>query len=414
MTRFNIRNIKVSHAIFVVPLVPFLVAVVFSAILISHKLNEVRQLGNLSQLTMPISLVSQAVHEQQKERGATAVYLASEGSDFKRELSEQRQLTDLRHADILGFLEENDLSVIDKGFGQKISNFREKFQAVSQIRSDVDSMRIPTKQAIAYYTNLNREMLELVQTVSLLSDDKQVSEATAGFVDFLKGKEKAGIERAVGSSGYAAGMFSVGQVAQLKGLIEAQDVNFANFLFSATPKAKSAFGKMENSASVKEVTELRNLALTKGVDGALGSHTGVDFFDAQTKRINQLKEIENLISGELQVMMSAKKSAAEAGLYFLLAVSAIAGGLALACSVYFARCIRVDFLRLSLQRKSLLMENSTPKSLQSAITSLERFWPHWKSFGIIVLSNVKWRHAKPKNAKSGLNAHGANRNAKLK
>ena len=46
------------------------------------------------------------VHEQQKERGATAVFMSSQGNRFRPELSNQRRATDARKSEAVAEIEK--------------------------------------------------------------------------------------------------------------------------------------------------------------------------------------------------------------------------------------------------------------------------------------------------------------------
>ncbi len=103
---FKIKDIKVSSAILIVPLIPFVVAGMLATFLILQQNRTVSELDALDRMIQPVALVSNAVHEQQKERGATAVYLGSDGGEvFSAELAAQRRETDARHDAFRTYLE---------------------------------------------------------------------------------------------------------------------------------------------------------------------------------------------------------------------------------------------------------------------------------------------------------------------
>lgn len=77
-------------------------------------------MGRLQQLINPIDLLSNLVHEQQKERGATAVFIGSDGKDFRKELEAQRLVTDAKTAVLITHLAENDLSAHDAELGRQM------------------------------------------------------------------------------------------------------------------------------------------------------------------------------------------------------------------------------------------------------------------------------------------------------
>jgi len=94
-----LKNIKISRAFLLVVLVPLLVALIFASKLVLQEFQHIQGLDRLSQLVSLSVKMSNLVHEQQKERGATAVFVGSKGTRFRSELAAQRNLTDQKRSD---------------------------------------------------------------------------------------------------------------------------------------------------------------------------------------------------------------------------------------------------------------------------------------------------------------------------
>ncbi|MBT2131372.1 methyl-accepting chemotaxis protein [Aliiroseovarius lamellibrachiae] len=380
MSKFRIRDIRISRAIFIVPLVPLVIVAILATVLIGEKYRELQQLGNVQRLISPVILISAAVHEQQKERGATAVYLASEGKRFMSELKAQRLETDKKHAAIIDYLENEDLSAVDLAFWEHLQNLKRRFAEVGDLRAQVDTLLVTPKTAIENYTTLNSDMLDLIHHVARVSDDRIISQATDAFFRFLKGKEQAGLERAIGSQGYTLGAFSLDDLMRLRGLIAMQEVHFDSFKSSASPSQVAAFNEVLQSPAAKTVADLRELALTKGLDAALGDHTGEEFFQAQTTRINMLKDIENTMSSDIQNITVAQQSHAQSRLYLAVGSVLLGGLFALGVSLSFARVIRSGFGQVvtSAQRLAegdleMTLPTKRPNEFGDVIAALEVF-----------------------------------------
>lgn len=107
------KNMKISHAILLVAMVPILVAAFFSAQVIWNENRTVQGLDKLSSLTEFTVILSNLVHEQQKERGATAVFLGSGGTKFRQEVDAQRRQTNQKREAMESFLETFDAENFD-------------------------------------------------------------------------------------------------------------------------------------------------------------------------------------------------------------------------------------------------------------------------------------------------------------
>ncbi len=337
------RSIKVSRAIYIVPAVPLLIAAIFSGLLINERMKELNSLNELEQLSTPISMLSNAVHEQQKERGASSVFLSSDGQKFGAELAKQRSETDARHAKILDYIENNDLSALDAEFWEHFQSVAKQIKNLKGLRQKVDDLEVSSKAAIAQYTALNREMLHLIKHVGEVSDSPKIATMTTAYVSFLEAKEQAGIERAVGSAGFAVGKFDLGQIRRLQEVIAIQETHFDDFQDIAQPEMIAAYQGYLKTPEVQQVDKLRNIALRQGLDGELEGFDGGDFFAAQTKRINLLKGLEDQFGSFIYNELQAEKQIASQRLTIMLAGSAIAGVLALLISIGFARNIRQGF-----------------------------------------------------------------------
>jgi len=86
----------------------------FSVIGVNEKYNLVKELTSLHDMTELSIRISALVHETQKERGATAGYLGSNGENFVTELNAQQKNTDKKVAEFDAFFTKFDLSNFDQ------------------------------------------------------------------------------------------------------------------------------------------------------------------------------------------------------------------------------------------------------------------------------------------------------------
>ena len=216
-----LKNLKISYAFSLVALVPVVLALLFSTQLILKEWHHVTKLDRLSQLVSLSVKMSDLVHEQQKERGATAVFIGSKGARFRSELSAQRQETDKKRIALNTYLTDFQRADFSTEFNQKLSAVLATLGMMDDVRSKVDALGIPAPEAIAYYTGLNGQNLGLISDMASLSPDTQIATRIVGYANFLQGKERAGIERAVGANGFSTGQFNTKALNKFKTLIVA-------------------------------------------------------------------------------------------------------------------------------------------------------------------------------------------------
>ena len=260
--------------------------------------NEVESLSQLTKLSITYS---ELVHELQKERGATAGFLGSKGNKFVNELRTQRNETDSKQGIRAQFLSANSFEqhqIIQ--LNQQINN---ELAQLSQIRTQVDNLDIEAKQAIGYYTQLNAKLLSVSTLIASLSSDANITKQTIAYYNFLQGKERAGVERAVMSSTFASDKFNDGIFVKFVSLVTEQNTFMNNFLAFATAENIAYYQDQLAHPAVKEVEKLRKVAESKttgfGVDA-------VHWFQQATIRIGQLKKIENQVSEHLLTLTKHK------------------------------------------------------------------------------------------------------------
>ena len=239
--------------------------------------------------------MSAFVHECQKERGMTAGFLGSKGAKFVTELPAQRKLSDERLQSLQTFLQANPLDTFPVEISSSVSNALGMVSKLDSTRQRVSSLDIPAKDAIGYYTSMNGAFLNAVGGVSHLSSDDQLARELAAYTNFLKSKERAGIERAVLTNTFSKDAFGPGMYAKELTLVGAQNNYMDAFLANCSPEAKVPYTEALSDSSFEKVEEYRAIALSKADTGGFGQ-SPEEWFKTSTARINKLKGVEDALS----------------------------------------------------------------------------------------------------------------------
>lgn len=305
-----LNNIKLSHAICLVITIPTVLAATFATETVFEKETIVSELKSLETLTTLSIKMSRLVHEQQKERGATAGFLNSEGRNFRDALAAQRKETDVKRKDFLVYTASFNANIFDTEFKETYHSLLETLKKMDDIRLQVDAFSIPAKSAIGYYTGLNIKSLHLISHMALLSTNARITNQIHTYVHFMQSKERAGIERAVGTGSFANGTFTPEELNTFKTLITIQDTYLAAFNEVATDAQKSFYQDTLRGADVDRVNQMRQVAFTTPEDTSAVKAT--DWFASITKKINLLKTIEDSLANDLQTLMEETANQANA------------------------------------------------------------------------------------------------------
>lgn len=300
----NFSDVSFKNKIFILLILPLAGFLWLSILTLKQNYFVNNEMNKLSQLTQLSSTYSALVHELQKERGTTAGFLGSKGDKFSDALRIQRNATDNMKQARDTFLSENNVkqqAVIE--LNQEIAD---ELSQLSSIRSQVNNLTISLKKALSYYTNLNAKLLSVSTLIADLSDDATITKNTVAYYNFLQGKERAGIERAVLSNTFASDKFSDGMFIKFIALVTEQDTYMANFQAFSSDENVTYYKAQLSHPAVEEVTRLRNIAKSKSSGFDVDA---VYWFQQATHRIAQLKKIEQQVSSSL--LMLAKNKAEE-------------------------------------------------------------------------------------------------------
>lgn len=286
--------------------------------------DEMSSIQKLSGLAVKISAL---VHETQKERGMTAGYLGSKGKKFTTELTGQRGNTDQKISDLKTFLSDFEGDAFGMEFRNKLGMALKRLDMVQGKRNSISSMSLSVTDAIWYYTKINTDFLDTIAVIERVNSNAEMSGILAAYTNFLKGKERAGIERAVLSNTFAADKFGPGMFKKFSTLVTAQDVYGDVFLSFATAGQRNFHSNTMRGRAVDEVENMRSVAFDKAAEGNFGIDSTY-WFGVATKRINLLKSVEDKISKDIYEKADELKGEAR----FTLMISVL-GGLAVVLAI---------------------------------------------------------------------------------
>ena len=237
----------------------------FSVSVIMEKSRSYVQAESSQRLVKFAVLASALVHETQKERGMTAGFLGSKGKKFSSKLRQQREnATDLRIEELQTFLKNFNIASYGTQFASTLSDAVQNFDALENIRQQVDAQSISTSKAIHYYTGMNTSFLNSIGHISKLAANVRMANQSTAYINFLRGKERAGIERSILTNTFARGNFGPGMYQKFGFLVAEQATYLDVFHTTALPEMTMFFDKKMQAAAVAEVERMRDIAFKSG------------------------------------------------------------------------------------------------------------------------------------------------------
>jgi methyl-accepting chemotaxis protein len=325
----------IGRKIILLGIIPSLAVVFFLYVILAEKISVKTNADNVSELCQYTVTASELLHNLQKERGASAVHIGSGGKEMKRELDNIRRDTDETLSALKNFLKSFDTKQFGSGFDSKVDSALSQLNDLSSKRSAVSALSIGKGKAVGYYTGINTTFVKSFEQVVLQATHPQISAPTSAYVNFLSAKELAGVERAVMS-----GIIASNTAVSIKGMDKwmtvwkGQERLLSNFGYLASKEVQSYYKSNHAGQVVADVSEIRNLILEKANEGNFGK-TGKETFQATTRRIDILKDVEDFQANELQSLSAAISSNANNDVILYSSIGGGALAIVFACIFYF-------------------------------------------------------------------------------
>ncbi|MAC84822.1 MAG: chemotaxis protein [Arcobacter sp.] len=290
----KLKRLSVENKMRLLVIFPLIFIIGLSLFITTTSYKKEVKLKNVKDLIVLNTKISLLLHETQKERGASAGYLGSKGKKFKDILEKQRNLTNERIEEFKTYL--NGFSYYPSKGKETINKVLDDLSKIQKLRSGIDKLEIKAKNAIGFYTNLNANLLYFIAKSSLIAEDELIIKNITAYYNFLMSKERAGIERAVGSNVFAEGTFAPGVFLKFLTLINEQDAYIKSFYVYNSEKEEYVREKFKNPI-VDEVQRMRDILLSYDENRDIVFDVEPTYwFTTITKKINILKEVDDYLS----------------------------------------------------------------------------------------------------------------------
>ncbi|KQT58548.1 MULTISPECIES: methyl-accepting chemotaxis protein [unclassified Aureimonas] len=320
-----IGNISIGKRIVIVAAIPTLALLGLSLQSNVAMYRAASEAQAVSDLSSKASVIGALVHEIQKERGASAGFIgAMAGADFASLLEKQRQVADeaIKRFDLLDLRASGGVG--GPAFGELVRTAEARIAALTAMRQDVTSLKASVPEVATHFAETIGSLIHLIEAMSDLTTNSQISGRILAYSALLRGKERAGQERTIGTGAFAAGSFTPEGYRQFVRFGAMQDVFFSEFGARAQSEDRQALDAVLAGDASKLLMRQRAVAFEGPFGGSLSSVSGEDWYQAATARIDALKTVEDKVGAALGSFARETAKAEKQGLLISLLVS---GGL---------------------------------------------------------------------------------------
>jgi methyl-accepting chemotaxis protein len=231
------------------------------------------------------------LHETQRERGVSTLFVASRGQLLAKELLEQHARVDAQRAATLGLLEHA------RGTPPSVLHRLDRAAAVmtqlGATRAGVEDLVVTTPQIISFYSAVNVELLAALDAFMVAGVPGAGRSGALACVALLYAKEKTGVERAQLAEAFLQDRFAEGQRLSIAALIAAQTSYLHIFSAAAPRAADQLLRRTLASPAVAEVQRMESVVYG-GNDAGFGVDPSI-WFSAMSRKIDMLGDVSSSV-----------------------------------------------------------------------------------------------------------------------
>ena len=282
--------------------------------------------------------VGDAVHEIQKERGATAGFISSGGKRFLDEKYSARRGADAAIEALAKTLRGLDVAAQTPGVADKVKAVEQSLESLSTWRRNADALAVAPPAHLANYSGLIGGLLNVVEEIPRNTRDLGLFSASQAYLQLMRIKENAGIERATLNTAFTVDRFPEGLFRKFSGLVGQQAAGVQAFNSLAAPAQRQFLDEQLQGPFAPGLEAFRALAFSKGEQGGFGADPA-KWFTLATGRIDALKAVEERLGADLRATVQSTLDHASRGLLQAAFVMLVALGLSLAFATLLAKGI---------------------------------------------------------------------------
>jgi methyl-accepting chemotaxis protein len=343
----RISNIKIPVRIAIATILPLLAFAGFATKSLLDKWSAAQAAGRVAVVIESVPLVSNLIHQLQRERGASATFVTSKGQALADVMRNQRGATDKAIAEWRKGLGEIDPSTLGHNFTRALDQVKPAIADIVNVRRDVDALSITAPKTAGYFTSTIAHLIGLIEATGNLSDDLRINFGSRAFVAIVKRKELTGQERATGAGAFALGEFAPDVHRNFSRLLALQDAQIQAFEKDARRSEVEAVANVVKGPVVDELARMRAVAAAAPYDKAAVKSVGAQqWFSTITQYIDLLKTAEDLVAAEFLKLTHTVAEESKWGFYSIAAISIAILSLVVAMTIVVVRSITRPIARL--------------------------------------------------------------------
>jgi hypothetical protein len=231
------------------------------------------------------------LHETQRERGVSTLFVASRGRLLGPELAQQHARLDAQRAALAALVQAHRKA--PASVWHRHDRAQTLLGQLATTRAGVEDLVVTVPQVIAYFSGVNLELLAALDAFMVTGLGGAARAGALACVSLLYAKEKTGVERAQLTDAFFVDRFAEGQRISVAAAIAAQ-ASYLHIFSAAAPRAAQQM--LRRSLASPELADLQRMESV--VYAANEAGFGIDastWFTAISRKIDLLDDVSTTV-----------------------------------------------------------------------------------------------------------------------
>ena len=308
------KNIPLSFKLLLILLSPLLGFLWLASLYVTDSYQTLRQMEETVEASTAAQKISQLITALQRERGASGVFLGSQGRTMSRRLPGLRQATD----EALGAVQ----ALAGRSDG-RIAEALRALEGLKATRGQIDSFAITDLESGARFTKVIQSLINFTHAQEASVAEVELARALGGLNQFIEMKERAGRERAMLGVVFSQDRFDATLLASFSRNLGEFSAYSDGFRRAASERFSRLLDEKLQQPSAQEVARLQRLAFEIPLGESLGVNAE-SWFETSTSRIDLMSELEQMLAENVRDLAVQAREEARGALWTTLAAVIVA------------------------------------------------------------------------------------------
>ena len=378
-----IQNIPIKSKLLLIVIVPFIMMLYFSSVQLAEQLEEKEQAEQLHTSIELVETLSTLIHETQKERGISSMFVASNGTKSFNELLAQRKQTNMKQLLLIILLQQSNFMDDSRYLQESVNNLKNKLLSLKTLRQKIDFLELTDIELIREYSDINHTILSIIKHLPNTIFHSGLALRITSYLQFVHAKELAGQERAIVTAALTIPNPSFARYKDIVDVIAKQKAMMHMFEAIAHREDLNFFYTNNVINSNIQLDDMRDVVLARFKNSELFIDPNM-WFAESTRKINNLKLVDDQIRQNIDTQAQLLTNNIMNKLYATIALLVLSLLLSLLVSYKISKLLLSSIQELNSFFKFVAQSNDYSRHIK--VPSKDEFGKLFKNFNEMVAS----------------------------